>query len=128
MAIGIAAHERLAVAKIAIAPANVKAGALQCRSAAFKRLRAAGAKRHMADAGCLRCGELQAVALVIVPAAQIDRVALRAAYSHPEHVDEERAALLELGREQFHVPKVRDIEDGLWGHTSPAVSAGLSLP
>ena len=43
MAIGVAAAERRALPHVAVDPADVEAGALQRRDAAFQRLRAARA-------------------------------------------------------------------------------------
>src|SRR5918997_129767 len=70
----------------------------------------------MADTGGFRSRELQAVALVIVPAAQVGGIALPAALGHAEHVDEKSVALVELRREQFDMAEMGDIGDGLFGH------------
>jgi hypothetical protein len=70
----------------------------------------------MADAGCFRGGELEAVALIIVPSAQEDAVAFLAALGHAQDVDEESAALLEFRGEQFEMGKMGDIEDRLAVH------------
>src|SRR5450631_2277923 len=55
----VLAHEALAVAEIAVGPADVEAGTLQRGGASFQRLRRAGAERHVAEAGCLRGGKLE---------------------------------------------------------------------
>ena len=59
---------------------------------------------------------LSAIALVIVPAAQIDAVALRAALRHAHDIDEEFAALLEFRRQQFEMREMGNIEDGFAVH------------
>src|SRR6476469_5674378 len=72
VAVGILAHEGLAVAEIAVGPTDVEPGALQRRRAAFQRLRRAGAKRDVTHARGLGGGELEGVALIVIPSAQID--------------------------------------------------------
>ena len=80
------------------------------RDAALQRLGARGAVGEMAHAGDLGRGELQRVMLVVVPAAQVDRVALPAAFGHAEDVDEEAQALLGLRRQKLDMRQVRQIE------------------
>ena len=77
------------------------------RSSACGERRAEGDMRH---AGGLRGGELERIALVVVPAAQIDAVALLAALGHAHHVDEELAALLEFRRQHFEMAEMGDVE------------------
>ena len=79
VAVRILAHEGLAVAEIAVGPADVEARALQRRGAPLQRLRRARAIGDMAHARRLRRRQLERIALVVVPAAQIDGVALLAA-------------------------------------------------
>ena len=79
--------------------------------AALQRLRAARAERHVPHARGLRGRQLQRMALVIVPAAQIDRVALAAALGHAHDVDEEVQALVRLRRQQLDVAEMGEIED-----------------
>ncbi len=89
MAVGVLAHEALAVAEIAVGPADVEAGALERRGAPLQRLRRAGAESDMAHAGSFRRGELERIALVVIPAAQENAVAFLAALGHAHDVDEE---------------------------------------
>src|SRR4051795_12277449 len=53
-----------AVAQFALVPADLVAGALQRLHAPLEGLRAAGAEGRVAEARCLRGGQLQGVALV----------------------------------------------------------------
>ena len=104
------------MAEIAIAPADVEAGALQRGGAPLQRLRRAGTESGMAKAGCLRGGELERIALIVVPAAQVDAVAFLAALRHPHHVDEELAALLEFRRQDFDMAEMGDVVDRFGCH------------
>ena len=66
----------------------------------------------MAEAGQLGLGQLEAVALVVAPAAQVDGLALARLDLHPEHVDEEAQALVGQRRQQLGVADVREVVDG----------------
>ena len=110
MPIRILAHERRAVAQVALVPADVELGALERRDAPFQRLRAARAKPHVAHSSQFRGGELQRVALVIVPGAQVDRVAFAAALGHAHDVDEEAQALFGLGRKHLQMAQMGDVQ------------------
>ena len=123
VAVGILADEGLAVAEIAIGPADVEAGAFQRRRAPLQRLRRARAEGDMRHAGGLRGGELERIALVVVPAAQIDAVALLAALGHAHHVDEELAALLEFRRQHFEMAEMGDVDVRFGLHGDPFVSS-----
>src|SRR5579885_1334754 len=101
MAIGIAELISRPVPDVTVDPADLKAGALQRGDATLQRLRAAGAERGMSEARGLCPRQLQGVALIVVPAAQIDGVPLGATDGHAEHVDKERQALVWHGREDF---------------------------
>jgi hypothetical protein len=57
----------------------------------------------MAEARHIRAGQLERVALVVVPGAQIDRLAAAPALGHPEHVDEEAQALLGFRSQNLQV-------------------------
>ena len=67
----------------------------------------------MAEAGQLGLGQLEAVALVVAPAAQVYRLALALLDLHPEQVDEEPQALLGERRQQLGVADVREVVDRL---------------
>ena len=54
--------------------------------------------------------------LIIVPATQVDRIALPAALRQAEHVHEEAKALLGLGRKKFHVAQVGQIRIRFFVH------------
>ena len=116
VAVGIAAAKRRPLPHVAVDPADVEAGTLQRGDAALQRLRAAGAQRHVLHPGGLGRRQLQRIALVIVPAAQIDRLALLAADGHAHDVDEEFQALVRFWRQHFHMAEMGEIEDRLWGH------------
>ena len=76
VAVGVAAAEGRPVPQVAVDPADVEAGSLQRGDAALQRLRAARAQRHVLHARGVRGGQLERIALVIVPAAQVDGIAL----------------------------------------------------
>jgi hypothetical protein len=76
----------------------------------LQRLGAGRPERHVAHFGELARGQLQGVELVIVPAAQVDRVAFTAALGQSHDVHEEIQALLGLGRHELEVGEVREIE------------------
>ncbi len=116
MAVGIAAAKRRPLPHVAIGPADLEFGALQRRDAPLQRLRAARPQRHVLHAGSLRGRQLERIALVIVPAAQVDRLALAAADGHAHHVDKELQALVGLRRQQFHVAEMGEIENRLGLH------------
>ena len=69
----------------------------------------------MAETRSGRLGELQAVAEVVTPAAQIDRVPLARFLFQPEHVDEEAQALVRLRGQQLGVGDPGDVVERL-GH------------
>ncbi|MNC96393.1 hypothetical protein D3C83_137540 [compost metagenome] len=64
----------------------------------------------MSEPGDLRRRELDRVELVIVPAAQVDRVAFPAAFGHAHDVDEEAEAVVRFGSEEFEMGEVSDVE------------------
>ena len=126
VAVRILEHEGLAVAEVAVGPADVEAGALERGGAPLQRLRRARAEGGVAEAGGLGRGELERIALVVVPAAQIDAVALLAALRHAHHVDEEAAALLEFGREHFDMAEMGDVVDRFALHGFATVWPGFN--
>src|SRR5262245_21845131 len=97
------------MAEVALAPADVKARAFQSSGAAFERLRRAGSEGSVAEPGGFGRGQLEGVALIVVPAAKIDAVAFLAALGHSHHVDEELAAFLEFRGEEFDVGEMGDV-------------------
>jgi hypothetical protein len=126
VAVRIPAREGLAVAEIAVVPADVEARARERRGPPLQRLRAAGAERAMPEPRCPRWGELEGIALVVVPAAQIDAVALLAALGHAHDVDEEPAAVLEFRRQDLDMAEMGDVENGLRLHRRSAFRAAIS--
>ena len=72
----------------------------------------------MAKAGGLRGRQFERISLVVIPAAQVDAVALLSALGHAHDVDEEPAALLKLGREELDVAKMGDVMDRFSCHGS----------
>ena len=99
------------MAEVAVDPALAEAGWPRSRHAALERLGAPGAQRHVAEAGPLGLGQLEAVALVVAPAAQEHRLPLARLHLHPEHLLEEAQALVRLGREQLGVADVGHVVD-----------------
>ena len=110
MAVRILAYEGRAVAQVAFVPADGEFGALEGCDAPFERLRAARAKSHVAHSGLFRGRELEGMALVIVPGAQVDRIAFPAAFGHPHDVDEEAHALFGFRGEKLQVPQMGDVQ------------------
>ena len=111
MPVRIAETEGRAVAEFALMPADLVAGALQRLDPPLQRLRAARPEGDMAEARCVRARQLERVALVVVPGAQVDGVALPAALGHAEHVDEEAQAFFRLGGEQFQMAQMGHVHD-----------------
>jgi hypothetical protein len=106
------------MAQIAFGPPDGVLGSLERGDAAFQRLLAARTQSHMAHAGRLSGGEFQRVALIIVPGAQVDRVAFSAAFGHSHDVGEEAQALLRLGRKHLQMAQVGDVSDGFVLHAN----------
>ena len=79
--------------------------------AAVQRGLAPGADRHVAKPRQLGLGQLEAVALVVAPAAQVHRLTLSLLDLHPEQVDEEPQALLGKWGQQLGVADVRKVVD-----------------
>ena len=73
------------------------------------QLRTRRAKRDVAHAGHFRRGELEGVVFVIVPGAQVHRIATAAALRHPEDVDEKPEAVVRPRRQQLDVREVREV-------------------
>src|SRR3954468_4474785 len=76
---------------------------------ADERLRAPRPQAADGEAGRRRLGELEAVALVVAPAAQVRRPAFLALDLHAHHVDEEPQARLRLRGQELDRPEVRDL-------------------
>ena len=66
--------------------------------------------------GGFRSCELERIALIVVPAAQIDAVAFLAALGHPHDVDEELAAFLKFWRQNFDMAKMGNVVDRFGWH------------
>src|SRR4029077_6675816 len=98
VAVRILEDERLAVAEIPVRPPDVKTRTLERGGAAFERFRCAGTEGGMAETGCLRVGELERIALIVVPATQVDAAVFFPALRHPHDVDEKPAAVLDFRR------------------------------
>src|SRR5690606_29722379 len=64
------------------------------------------------DAAGVRGGDLERGALIIVPAAQVDALALAAGFGHAEHLGEELERLVWLGREDLDMAEMRQIQNG----------------
>ena len=77
---------------------------------ARERLGAARAECEVPHSRGLRGSQLERVVLVIIPAAQVDRLAATGGFGHPHDVDEEVEALVGLGCEDFQVREVREVE------------------
>src|SRR5262249_53320240 len=116
VAIRIPELECLAVAEVAVAPADIETRSLQCRCAPLQRLRRSRPECRMSEAGRLCCRKLERILLILVPAAQKDAVAFFTTLRHAHDVDEKPAAFLEFGREEFNMCKVGDVVDRFGCH------------
>src|SRR6202011_5601200 len=96
-------------ARVAVLPADAEPGRFDRRHPGFERGLARGPQPDPPDARGLVRGELDRVVLVVVPGAQVNRVALAAGLGQAEHLHEEPQALAQFGRQQLDVPEVRDI-------------------
>ena len=76
--VGIGEAVRRAVTDVAVDPPRPEPGRLDRGDAPLERLGAPRAQRDVAEPGLRRLRELQAVAQVVAPAAQVDRLAPRA--------------------------------------------------
>ena len=86
---------------------------------ATRRSSASGLQARIAvwpSPGSLALGQLQAVGLVVAPAAQVHRLALAVLDLHPEQLDEEAQALLRERRQQLGVADVGEVVDRLRAH------------
>ncbi len=100
---------RRAVSDVAVRPADAVARRLDGADRPLERVLARGAKRQVTHPRLRRLGQLQAVAEVVAPAAQVDGLALARLDLHAEDVDEEREALLRLRRQQLRVPDASEV-------------------
>ncbi len=119
VAVRIAASIGRPVADVAVDPADMMRGVLERRDPPLQRRSAAHAERGVHDAGSVRRGELERRALVIVPAAQIDAVAVAAGLGHAEHGSEELQRLIRFWRQNLDVAEMRQIHVGFavrFGH------------
>src|SRR3569833_1368901 len=115
VAVRVLADEGLAVAEIAVGPADVEAGTFQRRGAALARLRRAAAIGDVLHAVRVGGRELERVALVVVIGAQVDAVAFFAGNGHAHDVDEEAHALVEGRGQELEMAEMGDVEDGYFG-------------
>src|SRR5690348_14240287 len=94
---------------VAVLPGDAQPGRFDRRHPCLQCGLAGGPQPDPADARGLVRGELHRVVLVVVPGAQVHRVALAAGLGHAEHLHEEPQALAHLGGQQLDVAEVRDI-------------------
>src|SRR5262249_12367598 len=86
----------LAVAEIAVAPADIETRSLQCGRASLQGPERTRPEGRVSEAGRLGCRQLERVLLIVVPAAQKDTVAFFTTLRHAHDVDEKPAAFLEF--------------------------------
>ena len=104
---------RAAVAHVSVDPAEPTSAHLDSRDSAVERLGAPRSQRDVAEPGTGRLRELQAVAKVVPPPAQEDRLPVARFLLHAENVDEEAEALLRIRREKLRVPDAGEVVDRL---------------
>jgi len=99
------------VSQFALVPSHPIAGARKRFDAPLQRLRAAGAEGHMAKARGGGAGQLQRVALIVVPGPEVNRGTLPAALGHAEHVHEEAQTFLRFGGEHLKMGEMGHVHD-----------------
>jgi len=117
MAVRIGEAVRGPVTDIAVDPARAEPRLLDGGDPPLERLRAASAQGHVAETGLRRFRQLQAIAEIVAPAAQVDRPALPRLLLHAEHVDEEAQALVRSRGQELRVPDPGDVVQR-FGHDS----------
>ena len=90
---------------IAVLPADAEPGRLDRGHPRLQGGLAGGPQPHPADARGVVRGQLDRVVLVVVPGAQVDRVALAAGLGQPEHLHEEPQALSGSGVSSSMCPR-----------------------
>jgi hypothetical protein len=115
------------VAQIALGPPLAVTGPLDDADAVLQGLGARCPVGEVAHASDPRLGQLQRVALVIVPPAQIDRLAAPPALGHADDVEEEAQGGFGLRGQELHVAQVREIE-GADGGLHCESTSGSSWP
>jgi hypothetical protein len=95
---------------VALGPAEPAAHRLDDGDAPGQRLGRRGAIADMADAGRRRARQLQRMVFVVVPAAQVGRILVAAAFGEAVDPDEEVEALLEAVGQQLDVPQMGDVK------------------
>ncbi len=107
--VGVGEPVRRPVAVVAVAPPLPPTSRLDSPGHPVERLLVPGPERQVADAGPSRLGQLEAVAPVVSPSAQVRRRPVLRLDLHAEDVDEEPEALLRRRREKLGVVDVREI-------------------
>jgi hypothetical protein len=98
------------VAQVAISPSLAGPATFDDRHTSLQRFGAGRPKCEMAHPCGLCGGEFERVMLVVVPPAQVDRLAATRGFGHAHDVDKEVEALVRLGCEYFQVTQVGEIE------------------
>ncbi len=109
VAVGRVERVRAPVAEIAIGPSAAGSRGIDDRHAVLERLGARRAKGDVAHARHLRRGELERVMFVVVPRAEVHRIAAPSALRHAHDVGEEPKALIRLRREQLDVREMGEV-------------------
>jgi hypothetical protein len=120
-----------AVADIAVDPPEAEPGLLDGSDSPVQRRGAPRAQREVAKSCSGRLGELQAVAEVVTPTAQVDRPALARLLLQSEHVDEEAQALVRLRRQKLRMADPGDVVERVASnvaHGSPAPAPAEPAP
>ena len=107
------------VAEFVFDPTDPGAGVFQRLDAPRERLRAACAKGRVAEKGGVGRGQFERIALVVVPAAQINGIPGLAADRHAQNVAKEREAFVGFRRHELEMAEMRDVHDGLFLHGLP---------
>lgn len=61
--------------------------------------------------------ELQRMALIVIPGAQVDRVSFNPTLRHAQNVDKETETFLQLGRKYFYVSQMSHVHDRFTLHS-----------
>src|SRR5271166_277658 len=116
VAVGIVETISRAMAEPSIDPVNPRARPLDCVHTALKRPGASSPESHMPKGRRAGGRQLKRKLLVVVPGAQINRVALPAALGHAHDIDEEAQTFLRFWRQELEVAEMRHIHDRLSVH------------
>src|SRR5437879_4915522 len=96
---------------VTINPASSLPTCLKSLNAPLQCLWTHGTEGRVTQSGLFRLSELERVAFVVSPAAQVDRLPLSCDFLHTEHVPKKPQTFFGLGSEQLNMSKMSNIKD-----------------